>query len=180
VFQIFTATKITNPQFLCVPLDFLENNPYLCPRSTLQPSISFCFHQETYTVECLSCCRVSSSNPRKVITSKESTKPLQREDLEGLHSLLPPRFPCVYWNLYSFYCAWREEYRLFKPELELPQPCIWLRGLRNMEGWDYMYATTPSRHVRNGLQNPCHRFDCQRLTNFWRFWLYIVVCNISY
>lgn len=118
LFQIFTATKITNTQFLCVPLDFLKNNPYLCPRSTLQLSISFCFHRETYTVECLSCCRVSSSNPRKVITSKESTKPLQREDLEGLRSLLPPRFPCVYWNLYSFYCAWREEYRLSKPELE--------------------------------------------------------------
>ena len=47
------------------------------------------------------------------------------EDLEGLRSLLPPRFPCVYWNLYSSHCAWREEYRLYKPELELPQPCIW-------------------------------------------------------
>ena len=118
MFQIFTATKILNQRFPCVPLDILVNNLYLCPRSTLQLSISFCFHRETYIVECLSCCRVSSSNPRKVITSKESTKPLQREDLEGLRSLLPPRFPCVYWNLYSFYCAWRGEYRLYKPELE--------------------------------------------------------------
>ena len=53
-------------------------------------------------------------------------------------------------------------------------------GLRNMEGWDYMYTTTLSRHVRNGLQNPCHRFDCQRLANFWRFWLCMVLPCIPY
>ena len=53
-------------------------------------------------------------------------------------------------------------------------------GLRSMDGWDYMYTTTPSRHVRNGLQNPCHRFDSQRVTNFWRFWLCMVLVCIPY
>ena len=41
--------------------------------------------------------------------------------------------------------------------------------LRNMEGWDYMYTTTPPRQTRNGIHHPCHHFDSQRIANFWRF-----------